>query len=343
MLLAAAPLLLWLAQAPALPPYGAGDWHVEVLPGRELTAVFREEVRFPHLVPRRWIVVASCPAETPAQKTRRCALALRTTDGAAAGEPLREKQAPGRAYLRAAIPASASAVPRGYLAEATYQVHLLPRRLVPGKPSAAPAEPSPEERRRYLASTKLIPWDRGPLAAWIRDRALARRPGESAVAFAWRVAQALRADYRYGGQDWNAANVAQKHTGTCEGLSSVIVAALRANGIPARLHLGFWVDQPGTTAAHYHVRLEFFAPEAGGWLPVDGSGLVTWKDWPQAFGQDPGQFLAVQIETGLRVDTGAFGTQEVVQLQRPASWPVGAGNLEDAQRTPTVTVQPVPH
>jgi hypothetical protein len=155
---------------------------------------------------------------------------------------------------------------------------------------------------------------------------------------AWRVAQALRADYRYEGQDWNASHVAERRQGTCEGLSSVIIAALRANDIPARLHLGFWVTEPGPATAPYHVRLEFFAGEAGGWIPVDGSGLVTWKDWSAAFGADTGQFLAVQIETGLRVETGPFGTQEVTQLQRPASWAVGAGNFTDAQRTPTVTV-----
>jgi hypothetical protein len=321
------------------PSYARGDWHVELRPARELTAVFHERVVFPHLEPRRWIVVASCPQALPWQELLACELKLATTAGAVGATGMQERQPPGRRYLRVMIPGARSTVAHGYVADASYRVRLLARHLLPGKP-AQPAPPlEPGEQRRLLASTSLITWDRGPLEAWIHQRGLTRRGGESTVAFAWRIAQTVRTDYKYGGQDWDSAHVCNRRMGTCEGLSSVIVGTLRANGIPARLDLGFWVSKAGAHAAEYHVRLEFYAPEAGGWIPVDGSGLVTWSEWEPAFGHDTAQFLAVQVETGVRVDTGAFGTQEVVQLQRPAAWAVGTGTFKDEDRTPTVTVE----
>lgn len=136
-----------------------------------------------------------------------------------------------------------------------YDVLLSHRRLVPGSP-ATPAVLSPVELRRYTEKRTRDNCDRPALQQWMQQHQLQKREGEGAMGFAWRVAEAVHSDFSYsltsGPSD--AESTCQKRAGDCGQISDVIVAVLRANGIPARLDVGFWTEPIEKSEPKCHVR-----------------------------------------------------------------------------------------
>ena len=96
-------------------------------------------------------------------------------------------------------------------------------------------------------------------------------------------------------------DVVQAGKGDCGGLSWVFIRALRANSVPARLLLGRWADS-GVPAkdgqpfdGKYHAKAEFFA-QGLGWVGVDMSGGVSTGNPLTCFGNEPGDFVVLDLD-----------------------------------------------
>jgi len=323
----------------AHPSRYSGDWHLEIKPARQVTTNFRDQNTFPHLKPNHWVLVMGCPPKLQSQQPISHSYTAIIRTGKLPGAKYFENGPARREYLKIVLPANLMGNPKQYTTETKYTVKLFSRHLVPGRPSIDIPDLTQAERTRYTAANRHIDWNEGPLADWIARKDLRRTPGESSLEFAWRVTQAVRQDFRYGSVGWNAGAVCHRGVGDCAGISSVIVGALRSAGIPARLNIGYWVSTSGKATPAYHVRLEFFVREAGGWVPVDGSGLVTWGDnGDPAFGHDDAAFLTVQLDTEILIDTKFFGIQPVTHLQLPSLWATGSGNFNAGIRKFDVTI-----
>jgi transglutaminase-like putative cysteine protease len=120
----------------------------------------------------------------------------------------------------------------------------------------------------------------------------------------------------------------------------LFVAAMRANGIPARSLVGKWAAsmKPGVVIgdipnAMQHVKAEFYA-DGVGWVPVDQSAAVLQDksaDELAHFGKDPGDFLAFHVDFELTLDTGPFGRDTFRSLWF-ACWPTGTGDANDRRQ-----------
>ena len=163
---------------------------------------------------------------------------------------------------------------------------------------------------------------------------------ESDLAFARRVFLDLRAACRYeytARMDRRASAVCKAGKSDCGGLSALLVATLRANGVPSRVLFGRWASSAVAAATlgglpYYqtHIKAEFFAAGIG-WVPVDlASGILHDRSRRGLayFGNDPGDFLTFHIDPSLDLDTHIFGRQTVTCLQVPAYWASGPGSFE---------------
>src|SRR5205085_6623815 len=113
----------------------------------------------------------------------------------------------------------------------------------------------------------------------------------------------------------------------CGGLSMLLVAALRAGGVPARTLYGRWAEsaKPGEKAddqpfLQWHVKAEFYATGIG-WVPVDMASGILHDKSPEGlefFGKDPGNFLTIHVDPNMMVDTKVDGQKTLMGLQRPA-------------------------
>ena len=331
-----------MAQTPAASgsDYASGEWRLETKVVAEITANFDERYTAPHLVPSQWLIAAGLPPKLTGQEPLLTECRLQTAGGIVkTGTPTYESGPFQRSYMRIVFPASASVTSNGYSMEMVYQVRMSSRHLIAGKVGSPSPTLTTAERAAFLAPTRYIRWSDGQLRDWMREENLVRKSDERAVPFAWRVAQTVHNQFKYGPVEWDAAKVCATKIGDCAGISSVIVGILRANGIPARLNLGFWVADEGKATPGYHVRLEFFSGDNGGWIPVDGSGLVSWgTKWASAFGHEDGAFLALQVDTDVLVDTSKFGIQPITQLQVPSHWALGSGNFTEEQIERSVSI-----
>jgi len=320
--------------------YSRGQWYLHVYQDRaDVTAVFHTEYHAPSLNPSAWLLVAACPPNLQGQKLLYCRYSAKTEGGYVQNTYEQENAGEMRHYMLVSLPGNQSIYPDGYSSDAVYSVRLFARHLLPKVASDMPIADLPSsERDEFLLPTAHIDWRTGALADWIRSRSLYKSPDENPVAFAWRVATALHDDFHYGNIGCpDADTVCRQRTGDCGGLSSVIVGVLRANGIPARLDVGFNVKAPGSAVPDYHARCEFFSKDAGGWIPIDGSGLTAQgPQWKYQFGQDFGNHLSVMTDTDMQVDAGQFGEQSVILLQIPLQWASGSGNYNGAHGDYTV-------
>jgi ankyrin repeat protein len=308
------------------PDYTSGSWHLVLRPAQIVTAKYTEEVREGTTAhPIAWSVFISVPPTLQAQKLIASELTIKSKEGLIGSSVQSESSGLMREYRQAMFPAGQSIYPDGFSEETVYSVQLFSRDLVPGAvtdPNSVPSLTTAEEQQ-YLSPNSHIFWSKGPIHDWMIQRNLVKRDNEKAIAFAWRVSQSLHEDFDYGQSIWNDVNdVCLNRTGDCGGLSSVIIAVLRANGIPARLNLGIWAvsstNDPvaPTDVPPVHARLEFYCRDAGGWIPIDGGGLVVWRaNWKSAFGHENGELLTTMIETDMVVQTEIFGAQTVLGLQ----------------------------
>jgi transglutaminase-like putative cysteine protease len=133
-------------------------------------------------------------------------------------------------------------------------------------------------------------------------------------------------------------------------MATLFVAALRAQGVPARVLAGRWaksaVRGERVGALPYfqgHVKAEFFA-QGVGWVPADLSSAVVHDRSPEKlryFGSDRGDFLTLHVDTDLVLDTVHFGSRSMTYLQNSAYWATGSGSFEGAIVTKDWRVTPV--
>jgi transglutaminase-like putative cysteine protease len=246
-----------------------------------------------------------------------------------------------RPILMARVPARTGDLAHGISVQITYEATLRSRRLrrLP-EGEEAPTIPklSDRERSAALADRGDIDFKAKAFKDWLESKGLHRVAGESEIDFALRVFREIQssATYEYRPtMDRRASVVCKDGRSDCGGLSALFVAALRANGVPARILIGRWATsaRPGQSIgglAYYqaHAKAEFYASGVG-WVPVDVSQAVrggSRRASLRHFGNDDGDFIALQIDPNLEVDTIFFGRKLLHNLQGPAYWVKGQGS-----------------
>ena len=109
---------------------------------------------------------------------------------------------------------------------------------------------------------------------WMKTASLARRPGESALDFAWRVYEWMRKNIRYDATlpyPKGALDVARHGYGECGRQFELYSTILRANNVPVK---GYYGTHPSKQIKQLntHVWGEFYA-EGTGWVPIDSAGV----------------------------------------------------------------------
>jgi hypothetical protein len=315
----------------------------EARPVRHVVCVLEFELRFsPAYQLNELSVVAAAAPELSHHQIK-----VRTKMLAPAGELAKEPEWPFRPFVTARL--RPAATQRTFPVKIQYEATLLERRLVP----AAGRKPAPldeKTRAAYLAPTEWYDFKTPAFARWLDQTGLRREEREAPLAFARRAFLTLgqKFGYKSGTAGRPASQVIALTEADCDTLSFVYIAALRANGVPARLLLGrstaksVQAGEPARLPGHAVV--EFYADDVG-WVYCDPAGGVKRaRTRPLVdFGQSKGHFLVLQVEPGMRVPGAKAETVRTVRsLTSPAYANRGKGKSE-SKMTPvawTVTVGP---
>jgi transglutaminase-like putative cysteine protease len=215
------------------------------------------------------------------------------------------------------------------------------RELVELKPGeAAPAVPplTDAERKWYLAPTTRVDYEARAFRDWLDAKKLTRAKGEGALAYAERVVEVIRADFTYHfdpDADKRASTACASAKTDCAGMSFVLVGAMRAHGIPARVLVGRRTQPPAPNSKpgellhdRPHVRAEFFAPGVG-WVPVDPADAHASRRPVLAFvGRDRADLLVLHVDADLQLPY-ADKVREAQFLQvNPSYWVNGKGTFD---------------
>ena len=211
---------------------------------------------------------------------------------------------------------------------------------------AAPSPPS-FTPTSFSGTSESLDWNSDAFQHWLDAHALRRGKDERAVSYARRIYGYLTShgEYTYppeGG--WTASGAARRLHTDCGGFSLVLVAACRANHIPARLLVGQWLKTRGTgqslevTGRQAHVIAEIFDPGIG-WIPADvSSGLMHVAGDEDYFGREPGYFFTWHYDTDFHFDVPT-GNGHVQWIQNPAPWFAGDAADSGSHRW---TITPLP-
>jgi transglutaminase-like putative cysteine protease len=205
------------------------------------------------------------------------------------------------------------------------------------KATAVP--PLTAEQKYYLSATRRIDHDAKAFQEWLDGRKLRRARAEYPLDFAARVLEVLRADYRYHfdpDEDKRASVACRARAADCAGMSYLLVAALRANDIPARMLVGRQTlpRKPGSTPAQVgydrpHVRAELFV-DAIGWVPVEPAHANAQKGRPlrDFIGNDPGDLLVLHVDADFRLPfPDRIRDSRFLQIG-PFYWTAGRGTFD---------------
>lgn len=305
-------------------------------PSKRISAVYEYNVQAPRLTATTWVMFAARPPNLPGQEI----LSARTVPEGAIIDmsPLK------RTLLRAIVPVRSQELRRGITFAVHIEANLIARRLVSrenGKSVSTAKELTALERRLALRPTRQFDYSSQSLRGWIADHKLVRAPAEGEVDFARRVFQAIVKGYEYeylgDNQNRSASHVCRERKSDCGGLCALFVTILRSQGIPARILAGRWATsaKPGERMGQVpyfqeHVKAEFFA-QGLGWVPVDLSSALLHDRSAERltyFGNDPGDFLTMHLDTDVSFDTLYFGTKTMPLLQKASYWAAGSGNFD---------------
>jgi len=269
-------------------------------------AVIRYQIEFNRFTADRWMIYLPRPPELPGQLKVKAS----TTP---ASKLLAEKSPLARPVFFIDQRASSPALARKIEVELKIEASLLSRKLVPvsGDAPAAKVPPLKEVERKYFtASSTLVDFDTGLFREWMEKQKLKRQVGETDLALAERVLEAIRTQFEYGfdsGLDQRASLACSRNKADCGGMTFIFVGALRANGIPARPLIGRMAKprKPDSRPSDLeydnpHVRAEFFVPDLG-WVPVDPSAVQGNRKRTVAsfLGHDDGDFLVLHTDVDL--------------------------------------------
>jgi transglutaminase-like putative cysteine protease len=328
--MALTPLALLLA-LPAADPV----WMVETKPTRNVEAVLTFEVEAPRMAAREWIAYVPRLPELPTQSP----VSSRMTPP---GRPVSDL-GPGQRPLLFARVAGGPTTSKSLRLTVTHQAQLHSRLLVEAAAgtSVPPVPPLPPAlRKHYLNSGPTIDHASPEVQDWLTAKQLRRASGESDIDLARRIHLAIGEgfSYRYQpDQDRRASAVCGAGQTDCGGLCVLFVAALRANGVPARLLSGRWATSAkkdekvnGFAYSQGHVKAEFFT-DGVGWVPVDVTGSVLRKKPAERlwfFGRDTGEFVTLHVDPDLVLESVHFGRKSEPWMQGAAWWVVGPGSLD---------------
>ena len=283
------------------------------------------------LAATRWIFFAARPPDLPSQTIMRATI---TPAGTVVADlsPLRRPLLMAEAAVRGPEHQHDAAV------EVRIEAKLFARRLAPsGAARPAVANLTSAERRLALRPAGLCDYTNASLRDWMARNRLTRSAREGEVDFARRVFQFIAKNFRYeylgDEQDRSPAHVSAVKKSDCGGLCVLFVAALRSQGVPARVLVGRWAIS-ATHGKHAdsqeHVKAEFFA-QGVGWVPVDLSSAILSDKTAEKldyFGRDPGDHLAFHVDTDVAIDTRYFGVKTITWVQSANYWATGAGSFD---------------
>ncbi len=309
------------------------DYALEVSPAKKVRAELSMKVTAPQLKAKEWIVFASKPPQTGGQKV--------TASIVPQGTTLRDLDSFTQSVMMARIPVRSKSQEHAITPRVLVEAELFARKLVPRTSQPGPTETlSRIDRASFLRETSLIDHSSESYQQWLSSQGLQRNQEESQIGYARRVFLHVRRSFSYDYQsDMNrlGSDICRAGRSDCGGLSIVFVSAMRANDIPARLLAGRWAQSSeagkklnGVDYHRQHVKAEFYA-EGVGWVPVDlTSGGLPDKDTEglRFFGNDPGDFVTLHFDHGLKVDTIHFGEKEVEWMQSARYWVTGSGTLD---------------
>lgn len=325
------------AALPAVPDGLNPSYQLETRPVGKVTAVYKVSVSAPSVRPDVWILLWPKVADLPGQRI--IAGACRPTGVAVSDlSPLHQP------LWQVRIPVPADAPGNEVKLTVATRVELFSRKLVrrDGGPVAV-VPPLPDDQRRlFLRPTAWFDYESPALLAWLDANKLRRGEREGEVDFGQRVFLTLTRGFGYeyrDGMDRRASHVCGAERSDCGGVSSLFVAAMRSQGVPARMRAGRWAlsAKPGQRAGEVeyfqeHVKAEFFAQRVG-WVPVDVSSGILHDKTPAGldyFGNDRGDFITLHLDHDLSFEPFSFGVKTVALLQRAAYWTTGRGHLRDA-------------
>lgn len=324
---------------------------LQAKPVRRIEGVDTFEVAWPNFKAKEWVVGQTALPELPSQKKVSTKLSL---DGTAGTElsPLK------RPIILAKVTVKDKKEQTRLHYTATYQATLLERKLVPLAKGKQPPKVDPltdAERKWYLApTTTFYDYETKAFRDWLDKHELHIKPRETEVDFARRSFLVIYDSFGYEIHTdiRSASAVCKAGKSQCGGLSTLFVAIMRANGVPARSLVGLWAEPPkgaqpkGNTADPHHTRAEFFAAGIG-WVPVDPSVAIYWHKGKretalsQDFGYDAGNFLVTQIEYDLQFDIEGVGKQ-TLPWTWCTTWPRGEGELTNPVLKDEWKVRPLP-
>jgi transglutaminase-like putative cysteine protease len=339
--------VLVLALAPAVGEAQQAPTHALLAaPARRVETTYTYETRQTRWTAREWVVCAARAPELPGQVNVVASL----EPGGQEGEDLSDLRQP---LLVARIPAQTDELKSTLKATVKTQATLIARRLIPFQPSMKVPEVAPltdSERKLALAVTRRIDHDARAFQKWLDAQELRRdKREEPEIDFAARVFRTITKNFTYKrpyDHDGKATSTCKARIGDCGCLCAVFVAALRANGIPARGLVGrLVVSAKPFDQCDYgeHVRAEFFAAGVG-WVPVDPTNGLRDRSARglEFFGQDRGDFLVLHLEGDLAVDARSwgkafagdarsFGKRSLKGLQGVVFWTKGEGTFDDKE------------
>lgn len=329
-------MLLCLVLLAADPPPAYG---MLTQPAQRVACTLTIKIDAPELRTNEWVLLAARPPELPGQTNIVAGLSP-------LGKVVKDLSELKRPAFLARAPVTNSAQRQSQEVKLTAQATLHSRVLVEGEAAKklAPAPPlSPEARRLALGTNTIVDHEDARFRAWLDAQELRRRDGENDVEFGKRLFLHLRerCEYEYKkSMDRSVSSVCKACKSDCGGLSALFVAALRANGVPARVLIGRWATSSRSNAKlegldYYqtHVKAEFFA-EGVGWIPVDLALAISerGKEAPplRCFGRDPGDFLVFHVDHDMKLDSVHFGVKTIDGLQGVAYYAPGPGTFAGA-------------
>lgn len=321
------------------------EYHLVTGPPRHIRATLSDVWITPNAAPKAWDFFAASPPHYSGQSRVQARLSAdKFTEASGQSTELSSLKRPVL-WLHAAFPSNSST--HEITVTAVYDTLLYPRHLEPGAPAAPVPSLSDEDRVLSLRSSDTIDFNSPTFQQWLTAHSLRRLPAERNLHLAYRAFQTIRRLYHYNyeaSQDRKVSSLCRTDWSDCGGLSFLLVAILRADGVPAHTLAGR-LARSATKPEDFgqcHVRAEFYA-DGIGWIPVDISSGVSSAD-AQAinyFGNDPGDFLVMHTDTDLILDSKA-GPSNCCVLQTISHWAWGPGSVKGSTDTTTWQVANLP-
>ena len=330
---------------PVVPPGLNGQVSLQAGPPKTVPVSFTWSLSLPFCDVNEWEVFLVYPPDLPRQKI----LNLRTEPPSEVVQdlsPLRRKLLRVSAHAEPANPVHA------FRYNLSFDAMLWPLKLVL-QPQAAGTAQVPVlnavERKLALRPGRALDYMSPQFAAWLDKHQLHRAQQEGEVHFARRVFLVIVKNYTYTSKPTGRASLICADTsGDCNDLSLLFVAALRSQGVPARVLVGRWAvssepkEVPTMESLRDHVKAEFFA-QGVGWVPVDplaGAEAVQLPERLAFFGNDPGRFIVLKIDPVVVYQTTYCGKQISKSGQPFLGWWVqGSGSFDEAHTDEEWTVK----